>query len=200
MAPARINLGGRAGAQAGRGPGPRAPPSSAGLKPATPHRPPCKGEHPGFAANARALVAQDYPGYEVLFVVDDADDPCARALAGLAGHEVRFRVLRTDPAFAGEAASGKIAAMRTALAQADARSEVLVFADADARPPPGWLACLVAPLADPRVGGTTGYRWYHAEGRATPWTALRDGWNAVGLDALTTVSYTHLTLPTTERV
>jgi cellulose synthase/poly-beta-1,6-N-acetylglucosamine synthase-like glycosyltransferase len=42
----------------------------------------------------------------------------------------------------------------------DRRTEVLVFADSDARPARNWLADLVAPLGDKRIGATTGFRWY----------------------------------------
>src|SRR5439155_13015403 len=40
------------------------------------------------------------------------------------------------------------------------QTEVLVFADADARPKADWLRSLVAPLADPGVTVSTGFRWY----------------------------------------
>jgi len=36
----------------------------------------------------------------------------------------------------------------------------VAFADTDVAPHPEWLRELVAPLADPRVGATTGNRWY----------------------------------------
>jgi cellulose synthase/poly-beta-1,6-N-acetylglucosamine synthase-like glycosyltransferase len=146
---------------------------------------PCKGEHAGFGANARALAAQDYPAYEALFVVDDKDDPCARALEGLRLGAQVHTVLSEPEVVGDDWATGKIVAQLTGARHASPRSELLVFADADARPGPGWLAALAAPLEDPRIGGATGYRWYHAEGRGSLWTALRDAWNAVGLDAMT---------------
>src|SRR6478672_1285363 len=36
---------------------------------------PCKGLEDGLEANLRALLEQDYPEYEVIFVVDSEDDP-----------------------------------------------------------------------------------------------------------------------------
>ena len=33
---------------------------------------PCKGDDPGLEANLRAVLRQDYPDYEVTFVVEDA--------------------------------------------------------------------------------------------------------------------------------
>ena len=43
--------------------------------------------------------------------------------------------------------------------------ELLVFADNDIAPAPGWLKQLVAPLSDPTVSITTGFRWLVAPGR-----------------------------------
>lgn len=147
---------------------------------------PCKGEHPGFADNVRALAGQDYPAYELLFVVDAKDDPCAMMLDRLRAEGLRFRVLLAAPDEVGaDWATGKVVAQLTGVARAAADSTVLVFADADARPTPRWLACLVAPLEDPGIGGVTGYRWYRSDARPTLWTAVRDAWNAVGLDAMT---------------
>lgn len=173
--------------------------AAAPVGPATGWRPrasvivPVKGEHPGLAANARAIAAQDYPAFEVLLVVDAKDDACVRPLEQAVAGEPRARVVLTDPAIAAQGwATGKIAAQLTGVALADPASEVLVFADADARPPPRWLASLVAPLEDPQVGGVTGYRWYVPATRPTLGTAVRDAWNAVGLDALTLARFRFL--------
>lgn len=154
---------------------------------------PCKGEHQGFEDNARAMAAQDYPGYELLFVVDEKDDPCALALERLRLEGLPCRVLLSEPEVVGDDwSTGKVVAQLTGVRYASEASEVLVFADADARPGPGWLAAMVAPLAEPHVGGVTGYRWYWAPSRPTFWTALRDAWNAVGLDAMTMARFRFL--------
>jgi cellulose synthase/poly-beta-1,6-N-acetylglucosamine synthase-like glycosyltransferase len=42
----------------------------------------------------------------------------------------------------------------------DQAAQVLVFADIDATPSPDWLSSLVAPLADPQITVSTGFRWY----------------------------------------
>src|SRR5262249_16915997 len=55
--------------------------------------------------------------------------------------------------------------------------QVIAFLDADAVPPRNWLRLLVAPFADPRVGGVTGVRWYAPE-RPTWGALLRHLWNA----------------------
>lgn len=154
---------------------------------------PCRGEHQGFADNVRALAAQDYPDHELRFVVDRADDPAAAALRALQAEVPRIQVLLAEPEGAGKGgASGKIVAMLTGAARADPASEVLVFADADARPPPGWLASLVGPLEDPAIGATTGFPWYVAATRPTLATALRDAWVANVLDGMAWARYRSL--------
>jgi hypothetical protein len=165
----------------------RVPPLALGPRPSASVIVPCKGHHPGLAENLVALATQDYDDYEVLVVVDDVQDPCAAVAQGVAMDHPKVRVVLTDPVAVGSGwATGKIAAQLTGVHGARPGSEVLVFADGDGRPSVAWLAAMVAPLADARVGAVTGYRWYHAAGAPTAWTALRDAWNASGLEAMTT--------------
>jgi cellulose synthase/poly-beta-1,6-N-acetylglucosamine synthase-like glycosyltransferase len=59
----------------------------------------------------------------------------------------------------------------------EAKAEVLVFADIDARPGRDWLRSLVAPLQDPTVTVSTGFRWYlHGSGFVSH---LRTAWDAL---------------------
>jgi ceramide glucosyltransferase len=46
------------------------------------------------------------------------------------------------------------------IAAVDQAAQVYVFADIDASPPPDWLRSLVAPLANPEITVSTGFRWY----------------------------------------
>src|SRR6185503_11846517 len=65
----------------------------------------------------------------------------------------------------------------------DRQSEVIVFVDTDARPATDWLQHLVAPLADPRVGAASGYRWFIPV-RGGFSSHLRSVWNASIASAL----------------
>jgi hypothetical protein len=155
------------------------------------HRPfasiicPARGEQQGLEQNALAIATQDYPEHEVLFVVDALDDPCVPALRRAQAQEPRIRLVVADPARTGPWPTGKMVALLTGVHQVHPRSTVLAFADADGRPGPRWLASLVEPLADARVGAVSGFRWYHAAERITPWTLLRDAWDHTGLGAMT---------------
>jgi hypothetical protein len=160
------------------------------LAPASAWRPPAtvllpvRGEHHGFADNLRALASQDYPDYELLLVADSFDDPAARAVRALQADLPRLRLVVSEEPRQGWG-SGKIAALVGGLRHVRPSSEVLVFADADIRPTPSWLASLVAPLADPAVGGVTGFQAYLPATRATPWSALRDAFVSSGLQVMT---------------
>ncbi|MFN7946520.1 MAG: glycosyltransferase family 2 protein [Blastocatellia bacterium] len=142
---------------------------------------PCKGIDPGFEENIGSLFAQDYRDYEIIFVTERESDPAYETLTDLIRQSRRSAWL----VVAGEATGcgQKIHNLRAALDTLDAvnrRAEIIVFADADARPAENWLSELVAPLADESVGATTGYRWYlPAEGSQRRfWPLLLSVWNA----------------------
>jgi cellulose synthase/poly-beta-1,6-N-acetylglucosamine synthase-like glycosyltransferase len=119
---------------------------------------PCKGEEPGLEANLRALLTQDYPDYEVAFVVEDATDPACRAIR---------RAMAADPhgparlIVAGRAVdcSQKIHNLRAATAELVDDIRHLAFFDSDGRPKPYWLRTAIYKHYLPRIGATTGYRW-----------------------------------------
>ncbi|HEV2176897.1 MAG TPA: glycosyltransferase [Terriglobia bacterium] len=141
------------------------------------HRPPvaviipCKGVAPDFEMNVTSFLMQDYPGYQVIFAVASRGDAAYALLSQ------QLRALESASAFPAGTSVGprnaslvvaglsdergeKVNNMVRALAEVDAGTEVLAFADIDARPNPRWLRSLVAPLGDPSVMVSTGFRWY----------------------------------------
>jgi ceramide glucosyltransferase len=136
---------------------------------------PCKGIDQGMQENFDALLQQDYPEYEVVFILDRADDPAAAVIES-AWREGR-RQVKLVVARPAEESSQKVENLREGILHADERSEVFVFADSDARPSRTWLRSLVSPLADENVGATTGYRWFISR-YATFASELRNVWNA----------------------
>jgi ceramide glucosyltransferase len=146
---------------------------------------PCRGLEPGLQENLAALLAQDYPSYEVLFVTERADDS-ARPLIDDACHSatsnpsVSARSIVAGPA---TESGQKVHNLHVAIRDAAQQSELLVFVDSDARPGSGWLRSLVAPLRDERVGAATGYRWFVAAKGGVA-AHLRSVWNASIASAL----------------
>lgn len=123
---------------------------------------PCKGLEHDFEENIRALFAQEYRDYEIIFVTETENDPAYGALSRLIKSYSRrpaWLVVAGEAKARGQKVHNLLAAVEM-LNSIDRRAEVLVFADSDARASRHWLSELVAPLGDKRIGATTGFRWY----------------------------------------
>ena len=146
---------------------------------------PCRGLDQGMRDNFRALFAQHYPAYELIFVSDRADDPALAVAEAARRAAAGETVARARAVVAGRATESgqKVHNLRAAVREADPASEVFVFVDTDARPGPNWLRALVSPLADERVGAASGYRWF-VPARGNLSSHLRAVWNASIASAL----------------
>jgi GT2 family glycosyltransferase len=166
---------------AGLGPPPEGPrPKAAVLLP-------MRGLDADLPASLAGLLRQDYPDYEVVFILESPDDPAAaavrEALARLPEGQRSSGLTRTETVFAGPCVDcgQKVHNLLAGLGRVSADTEVLAFIDSDARPGPDWLARLVTPLhgADRSVAVSTGYRWYlPVEGGPLSASALLSAWNA----------------------
>lgn len=144
---------------------------------------PFRGLEPGLKENLAELFQQTYPEYEILFVTDSEGDaalPIVQSLIAEHSRRISAQIIIAEVA---SDSGQKVHNLREAVVRVDPRSEVLVFADSDARPQPQWLRSLVSPLADAGLGAATGYRWFvpETEGFATQ---LRSVWNASIASAL----------------
>jgi len=117
---------------------------------------PCKGIPKNFGNNLRGFLQLDYPDYEIIYVVESADDAAVPEIKKILSEDSR-----TKFAVAGLATecAQKNYNMLAALREASADSEVFVFADSDIKPAKHWLREIVLPLQDPKVTVTTGFRW-----------------------------------------
>lgn len=136
---------------------------------------PTRGPDQGFVDNVRPLLQQHYPEYEIQFVFDNPQDPCLPLV-----QQLNARTLVSGPA---TDSGQKVHNLIVAVEQIDPRAEVIVFVDTDARPSKDWLRQLVAPLADEKLGASTGYRWFVAEKGGVA-SRLRGVWNASVASAL----------------
>ena len=119
---------------------------------------PCKGDEPGLQANLRAVLTQDYPDYEVAFVVEDAADPACEAIRRAMAAEPHAPA-RLIIAGRAETCSQKIHNLRAATAELADDIRHLAFFDSDGRPKPYWLRTAIYKHYLPQIGATTGYRW-----------------------------------------
>jgi cellulose synthase/poly-beta-1,6-N-acetylglucosamine synthase-like glycosyltransferase len=128
-----------------------------------------------FVDNVRPLLEQNYPRYEIQFVFDSPQDPCLPLV-----NDLGARIVVSGPS---TNCGQKVHNLIVAVGQVDPRCEVMVFVDTDARPQADWLRKLVAPLADEKVGASTGYRWFVPEKGGVA-SRLRGVWNASIASAL----------------
>jgi len=136
---------------------------------------PVKGYDEGLRENLAALASLDYPDYELIVAAHSACDIPRGVLP------VRAKVVLSH----GEDSetAEKILNLTAAVRAARKRSEIFAFADSDGRPTKRWLRALVAPLSEPGVGASTGYRWFMPE-PAGFWSLLRAVWDSVAAGVL----------------
>lgn len=119
---------------------------------------PCKGVPRGFEQNIRSFLTLDYPDYEVMCAVEDADDPAALVIRKIVAENDRVSLVVAGLASrCGQKNHNMLAAIRQAR-----DAEVYVFADSDIRFRDNWLKELVLPLSDPSVTVATGFRWLYS--------------------------------------
>ncbi len=155
--------------------------------PAAPYQPkaviivPCKGVEPRIEENIWALMNQDYPDYSLVFVTESESDPAYAVIRNLIIKSARpARVIVAGMA---ETCGQKVHNLCAAVEAIEKDVEAVVFADSDAQPRLDWLAQILAPLANPDIGATTGYRW-HIPVAGNFWSFLLASWNAQALAVL----------------
>jgi GT2 family glycosyltransferase len=136
---------------------------------------PVKGEDAGLRENLAALAALDYPDYELIVAAQSAADIPAGVLPG------RAKVVLVHGG--NTESSEKVQNLAAAVAAARQASAVYAFADSDARVTAGWLRALAAPLDQPGVGASTGYRWFMPEPSGV-WGLLRAVWDGAAFGLL----------------
>ena len=142
---------------------------------------PCRGLDEDLRENLAALFNQDFPAYEIVFVVDDERDEAVKIIEEVSSQDAKPAKLIV--AGKAENESQKVHNLRRAVLETSEESEVFVFVDSDARPGENWLRNLIAPLKDETTGAATGYRWF-VQKRGGFSTAMLSVWNASIASAL----------------
>ncbi len=140
---------------------------------------PCKGLDPDFENNLHKLIRQNYGGsphaFQIIFAVASKDDPA---------YSVIDKVMRENPqinsklivAGIDNRRAQKITNQLEALKHISPQTEVLTFVDSDVIAREDFLAQLVTPLQDKKIGITTGYRFYLPSKFSFP-ALIRSLWN-----------------------
>jgi len=108
---------------------------------------PAYNEEPVVVRTVQSLLDQHYPGLEVVVVDDGSPDHTSDVVRQAFGGNPVVRLFRKSN-------GGKASALNYGVTHAT--GEIIVGVDADTLFPPGTIAALVQPLADPRVGAVAG--------------------------------------------
>src|SRR5438105_9347263 len=113
---------------------------------------PLKGTDPEMYDSFRSHCVQDYPEYEIIFGVSEADDPALEFVKRLKQefpkHAIRILVCEKQ-------LGANIKVSNLAQMAREAKYDILVVSDSDIRVPSDYLRRVVAPLSDSNVGLVT---------------------------------------------
>jgi ceramide glucosyltransferase len=113
---------------------------------------PLKGMDPEIDASLRSHCVQNYPEYEIIFGVSDANDPAVACVERL---RKEFPQCAVQLVVCKETLGANIKVSNLAQMVAFARFEHLLVNDSDIRVEPDYLGRVVAPLRDLKVGLVT---------------------------------------------
>ena len=139
-----------------------------------------RGSDPSLPESIAGALSQEYGGpYQVRVVVDHETDPAVDVLKNLKqthphGDRLSYRVME-DPS---KTCSLKCHSLSQAVKRLPPEVEFVVILDADVRPHPTWLAELIKPLSNEKIGGVTGTQWFEPPAGAGMGAWLRSVWNS----------------------
>ncbi len=110
------------------------------------------GDEPDLEENLASFFEQDYPEYEILFCARQDSD---LGLAAARRVAARFPQVKARILTCGEPPWPNARTFSLEIMRREARYPILVTSDSDVRVGPDYLASVVQPLADPRVGMVT---------------------------------------------
>jgi ceramide glucosyltransferase len=113
---------------------------------------PLRGTDPEMYESFRSHCLQDYPEYEIVFGVSDANDPAIQLIEQLKA-EFPQRAIPLMVCRENLGANTKVSNLAQMVREA--RHEYLMVNDSDIRVEPDYLRRVLAPLADPKVGLVT---------------------------------------------
>src|SRR5258707_15758837 len=115
---------------------------------------PVRGVDFGSYENFASFCRQEYPGYEILFAVNDDSDPAVAVINRIIAEfpEQRIRLLVGAEHLGANRKGNKLARLA-----GEAQNEVLVLTDGDVRVGPNFLREVLAPLAGKKIGAVTSF-------------------------------------------
>jgi len=113
---------------------------------------PLKGIDPETYESFRSHCLQDYPEFEIIFGVNDPDDPAIDSVKEL---QREFPDRRIHLVVSSKILGANVKVSNLAQMLAESRYDFLIVNDSDIRVEPDYLRRVIAPLSDARVGMVT---------------------------------------------
>lgn len=139
-----------------------------------------RGADPFLPKCLSALLNQNYPNYNLQIVIDSYEDPAWQMVSQIVKEGTVKQVKINSLVVPRSTCSLKCSALVQAISNLDKNCEVVALVDADTIVHANWLRELVTPLTNPKVGATTGNRWYLPQGKY--WgSVVRYIWNVAAV-------------------
>lgn len=135
-----------------------------------------RGQDPFLKRCIEGLLNQNYPNYLLRIVIDSEQDPSAPVIDQAVSLYSTDRVQVEYLYSARETCGAKNSALLQVVESLEPDDSAIVVVDSDVVTYPDWLGDLMEPLSDPRVGVSTGIRWFTPE-TSEIGTLVRYVWN-----------------------
>ncbi|WP_414563597.1 MULTISPECIES: glycosyltransferase [unclassified Anabaena] len=124
-----------------------------------------RGADPYLPNCIEALLNQNYPEYDLKLIVDSQDDPAWEVVNETIKKQEASNFQISPLRIIRHNCSLKCSSLLQAVSELDDSYKVVALVDADTIVHANWLRELVSPLTDPKIGATTGNRWYMPTGK-----------------------------------
>jgi hypothetical protein len=119
-----------------------------------------RGQDPFLARCIESLLNQNYPNYILRIVIDSESDPSVPVIEGAVSMYSTERVRVEYLYDVRETCGAKNSALLQVVESLEPADSAIVVVDSDVVAYADWLGDLMQPLLDPKVGVSTGMRWY----------------------------------------
>jgi cellulose synthase/poly-beta-1,6-N-acetylglucosamine synthase-like glycosyltransferase len=119
-----------------------------------------RGADQTLANCLRSLLNQNYPQYDLKLIIDSQEDPAWKIASDTISKEEATNVEISPLKIIRPNCSLKCSSLVQAVSELDDSYKIVALVNADTITPPHWLRQLVSPLANSKVGATTGNCWY----------------------------------------